>query len=516
MKLRSVVAWSIFIGWLTIVGVHVKREYFVPEAERLAEGARRLAPGSYYYVVRLNGRAIGTATTQFIEMPDSVPPGYLLTDDLLLDVPAMDAVHRAVTQSRIRLDTSLRMTEFTFRLGSRIGDFHVAGTAKPDSSLDLVVNAGGGTQRARVPITGGGAILDGAIGPRLAAAGRLRVGEAATVRTFDPSALETRDVTIRVTAVDTLIVPDSADVVDGLWRTTVWDTIPVWRLEQDIGSVSMASWVDEDGLVVRAESPLGFAIERTTYEMARQEWVDARGDPTMTAGYGSLIESTAIASNVNLHGIETRPDLSVRLRGVDLSGFDLSGGRQTLTGDTLTVTAESLREIAGGGYTLPYRGTSAEALAELGATPLIQSDDRRIRERAESILGEVTDPVEAARKLNGWVFSSVRKEITPSIPSAIQVLRALRGDCNEHTVLFVALARSVGLPARTAIGLVSIEGRFYYHAWPEVWLADRWVAMDPTLGQFPADASHLRFLVGGLARQVELIRLIGRLEIEAI
>jgi transglutaminase-like putative cysteine protease len=367
-----------------------------------------------------------------------------------------------------------------------------------------------------VPITGGGAILDGAIGPRLAAAGRLRVGEAATVRTFDPSALETRDVTIRVTAVDTLIVPDSADVVDGVWRTTVWDTIPVWRLEQDIGSVSMASWVDEDGLVVRAESPLGFAIERTTYEMARQEWVDARGDPTMTAGYGSLIESTAIASNVNLYGIESRPDLSVRLRGVDLSGFDLSGGRQSLTGDTLTVTGESLQDIAGGGYTLPYRGTSAEALAELGATPLIQSDDRRIGERAASILGDVTDPVEAARRLNGWVFSSVRKEITPSIPSAVQVLRALRGDCNEHTVLFVALARSVGLPARTAIGLVSIEERFYYHAWPEVWLADRWVAMDPTLGQFPADASHLRFLVGGLARQVELIRLIGRLEIEAI
>jgi transglutaminase-like putative cysteine protease len=113
------------------------------------------------------------------------------------------------------------------------------------------------------------------------------------------------------------------------------------------------------------------------------------------------------------------------------------------------------------------------------------------------------------------VYSSVRKEITPSIPSAVQVLRALRGDCNEHTVLYVALARSVGLPARTAIGLVNVEGRFYYHAWPEVWLADRWVAMDPTLGQYPADASHLRFLVGGLARQVELIRLIGRLEIEA-
>ena len=38
--------------------------------------------------------------------------------------------------------------------------------------------------------------------------------------------------------------------------------------------------------------------------------------------------------------------------------------------------------------------------------------------------------------------------------------------------------------------------------------------MDPTFGQAPADASHLRFLIGDLARQVELIRLIGRLRLE--
>jgi hypothetical protein len=40
--------------------------------------------------------------------------------------------------------------------------------------------------------------------------------------------------------------------------------------------------------------------------------------------------------------------------------------------------------------------------------------------------------------------------------------------------------------------------------------------VDPTFGQFPADASHLRFVVGGLARQVELIRLIGRLQLTVV
>ena len=101
------------------------------------------------------------------------------------------------------------------------------------------------------------------------------------------------------------------------------------------------------------------------------------------------------------------------------------------------------------------------------------------------------------------------------MPSAVQVLESGQGDCNEHTVLYVALARSLGLPTRTAVGLAYVNGAFYYHAWPEVWLGD-WVAVDPTFGQSPADAGHIRFIVGGLAQQVEIVRLIGQLEIEVL
>ena len=74
-------------------------------------------------------------------------------------------------------------------------------------------------------------------------------------------------------------------------------------------------------------------------------------------------------------------------------------------------------------------------------------------------------------------------------------------------------ARAVGLPARSAAGLLLVDGRFYYHAWAEVYLGD-WVAVDPTFGQVPADAARVRFSSGGLARQVELTRLIARLKLE--
>ena len=151
--------------------------------------------------------------------------------------------------------------------------------------------------------------------------------------------------------------------------------------------------------------------------------------------------------------------------------------------------------------------------------PLLQSDDPRIVSAARGTTAWRSvwrhQPMRVAQALMNSVYTMLEKEITISVPSAVQVLEARRGDCNEHTVLYVAMARALGLPARTAVGLVYVDGSFFYHAWPEVWLG-QWVAVDPTFGQFPADAAHIRFVIGGLAQQVEIVRLIGRLEIEIL
>jgi hypothetical protein len=151
--------------------------------------------------------------------------------------------------------------------------------------------------------------------------------------------------------------------------------------------------------------------------------------------------------------------------------------------------------------------------------PLIQSDDERIIRHARQITDRRMvwrqDPKEVASQLTTSVFAMLEKRITFSVPNAVQVLETLQGDCNEHTVLYVALARSLGLPARTAVGLVYLNGSFFYHAWPEVWLGE-WVAVDPTFGQYPADAAHIRFVIGGLAQQIEIVRLIGNLDIEVL
>ena len=89
------------------------------------------------------------------------------------------------------------------------------------------------------------------------------------------------------------------------------------------------------------------------------------------------------------------------------------------------------------------------------------------------------------------------------------------GDCNEHAVLFAALARAAGIPTRIEAGLVYLNGRFYYHAWNAVYL-DRWVTVDALMNQFPADATHIRFTVGGLDRQMDLMGAIGNVNLEIV
>ena len=505
MKSRRVIGVSVLAIWLGMVAWHVRREYWVPEAARLAAGARMLAPGTHWFVIRMGDVPIGLAQSRL----DTLPQGYVFNDEMTMDVPALGQVQRATARTRIDLGPSLDLQGFEFELDSRIGEFQVRGRVRDDSTLAVTMDAGSGPQESVMNV-GAGLLLDAALSLRMAASGALEEGNEFTARIFDPSSMSEREVVVSVGARETMIVTDSARLENGRWIPTLLDTVPVFRVEQRFGGVTISNWIDEDGQIVRAESPLGFTIERMYYELARQEWEGGQS-AELALGYGALIEGTAISSNVDVTRVAEQPQLRVRLGGVELEGFDLEGGRQSLRGDTLTVTRESVTRAP---YTLPYSDGGAVA-GELESTPLIQSNHPRIIEQARRIAAGSTDPAIVAQRLTDWVYGELEKDVTLSVPSALQVLEARSGDCNEHTVLYVALARALGLPTRTAVGLVHIRGSFYYHAWPEVWLGE-WVAADPTLGQYPADASHLRFLIGGLARQVELIRLIGRLQLEVI
>jgi hypothetical protein len=400
------------------------------------------------------------------------------------------------------------MRDFSFALDSEVGRYEATGSVEGDTLLRLDLVTGGSrqsmTHRLSQP-----PVFAAVLPIRVAMGSGMEVGERLRFPVFDPSSLSTRTVEVRVAEHDTLMVPDSAslDPETGRWAPAHFDSVPAWRIAELYGGVQIESWIDADGRIIRASSPLGFSMERTEYELARQAQEDAR---TLTGSPldEDVILSTAVQSNVDLGEVVNHRELRFLLSGVDLSGFQLDGGRQTLLGDTLIVRQEVWGSIEADYEQLPYPRMDLNEY--LQPEPLIQSDDERIIQTAESLVNWRfmwdKDPKRVARVLTVEINRMLEKRVTFSIPNAAQVLESGQGDCNEHTVLFVAMARALGLPARTAVGLVYVNGSFFYHAWPEVWIGE-WVAVDPTFGQYPADAAHLRFVVGGLAQQVEIVRL---------
>jgi transglutaminase-like putative cysteine protease len=135
--------------------------------------------------------------------------------------------------------------------------------------------------------------------------------------------------------------------------------------------------------------------------------------------------------------------------------------------------------------------------------------------QARAIVAQRQTPWEKALAIYEWVHRNVAKEMTISLPSALDVLHTLKGDCNEHTYLSVALARAAGLPAKIVVGIVYHEGAFYYHAWPSIY-AGRWIEMDPTWGQPTVDATHLALVEGEKDQQVQIIKVLGQLKIQVI
>jgi hypothetical protein len=508
---RRTIAATIILVWLGALGWLVKREYLRPHSDLLADAALRVPPGATYFTLELGGQQVGFASN----MVDTLPDKIQVQDVMLLEIPALGTVQRVEARTEAVLTRTLQLRSFQAVMRGDEIRFGARGIVSGDTLLTVTVETADSRHTVEVPLERD-IVLPALLPLHLVFGAEPQVGETYAIRLFDPLILRERDIDVTVIAESTLIVPDSAafDSATSRWIPARWDTLRAWRIAQNVSGVALRSWIDELGQVIEAESPVGFSMRRTAFEIAFENF-QRHGDASGVelALRGDIIRQTAIASNAPLRTSDL-DELRIRLSGVQLDGFDLSGGRQVLRGDTLIVKRESDDQLSPDPERFsPER--SRELADYLQPELLVQSRDARIRAQTRQIIGRNRNPVRIAELLNAWVHENIEKRITLSVPSALEVLDSRRGDCNEHTVLYVALARAAGIPTRTAAGLVYVDGQFYYHAWPEVYL-NGWVAVDPTFGQFPADAAHLRFTTGGLARQVELLRLIGRLDLDVV
>lgn len=124
---------------------------------------------------------------------------------------------------------------------------------------------------------------------------------------------------------------------------------------------------------------------------------------------------------------------------------------------------------------------------------------------------------ELAQALADWTAHYLEDTVDDS-GSALAALEKKKGNCQSHAKLYTALARASGIATRFVSGLVSQDGKgFLYHSWAESWLDGRWVAVDPTFGQLPADPTHLALLEGHTpAELAPLVGMIGTIRVSVL
>ena len=252
-----------------------------------------------------------------------------------------------------------------------------------------------------------------------------------------------------------------------------------------MNGITMKAWIDTDGVNYKTEVPmmgLSMITTKTDKETALGgiEEVDVvLKTRILPSGKRPTLGANNFEADVKLiTGNITDAIMSTSQQKLALNGEH--SGRLSI--QVPTVVAEECPD-------LPIQGAEDKFL---GASAYIQTDAPAIRAKAEEVLEGEVNSWRAAKKLCKWVHTSMSdKKMSGGFGSSLTALETLSGDCTEHTVLFIALARAAGIPARICSGIAFAKDAFYYHFWPEVYVG-RWVQMDPTWGQNIADANHIQ------------------------
>lgn len=170
----------------------------------------------------------------------------------------------------------------------------------------------------------------------------------------------------------------------------------------------------------------------------------------------------------------------------------------THTGDEVPPWIAAMPSVLTSDWGTPPIADPDDVMHASAATVSHPADDPDLIALAERAVAGLADDAERAAALAGFVHGHLRYRDTDHAGGVLDTMRRRVGDCTEFADFYTTLARAVGLPARTVVGLAYREepgegaGAFALHAWNEVAVEGVWRGVDPTWNQDSADLTHLR------------------------
>lgn len=286
--------------------------------------------------------------------------------------------------------------------------------------------------------------------------------------------------------------------------------------------VVVDEWWDEEGAVIKTSTNL-MGRKRETFRTTAERANDAKSPGTEAA---LLLEKASVA-DINLPNPCRLDSILFRFEARDRN-IGLPAGiddvrQKTIQSDGRSATV-LVRALNPSGYQQrPLKDPPEDIAPYLAPNPVIESDDGAIVAAARQAAGKEKDSWRAAQLLERFVFEHIAdKKFETGFASAAEALESGTGDSTEHAVLLAALCRSLGIPARVAMGYKYLGGIFGGHMWTEVWIHGHWYALDGVSGRGRVDPSLIRFTASSLNEGelgesfVSAVRGLGNLDIEIL
>ncbi|MEI6807203.1 MAG: transglutaminase-like domain-containing protein [bacterium] len=489
----------ILVAWFCTTAWFVRFEAFPGYFTHSLNGYRDIIPQGIvvkdtWMRLLLKNSPVGYSHSRIETDDDNAISRYRVENLLMLNLNLMGMRESITVSTDVRLDVLYRLTSFRMAALSRHSSTIVHGRRSTGNTFDVTVDAGGAKDRRSLSIPDDVVVYSPGMDLAMS---RMKPGESMTTRTLEPLTLSPTLVTIRALPRETIEFRGG--------KTNV----AVFAVEY-MGSSSQ-SWIGDNSTILRAETLLkDLVVEACGAE-------EAMASVSTGADAEDLLNALAVHPNVAVTNPRECTLLKLRVRGVSSKSSGILSNRQTIEDEAdgaflLTVRA------AGIPATVAAVPPGPERMKDyLGSSPFIQATEPDIVKLATSLTAGKTNVMDSAIAICNWVYKNIEKVASPGVPSAAEVLRTRRGDCNEHTYLFVALARAAGIPASVKIGLAYSEAyeAFCYHAWPAVYAGD-WIEMDPTFGQTAVDAAHIALIEGEFAEQFALAQMVGRLNVTVL
>ena len=485
MSFSRFIWWILYAVWgvmlaLLFIGSDDQSGGGLSAPEELHERVE-LAPESRWMGVYLQGHKAGYTHTEIEPLDNG---GYEIREFSRLAGSMMGVGQQMRLRMIVITDSTLALSSFEGRLEAGQASTRFSGHIR-DRVLSIQMTVGGKkTERflaAPEPI-----YLSQAIKPLLQA-GRLVEGDSLKLAGFDPLSLQMQD-----------LIVTGADLQEHvLWNKKITARKLTTRLAGLVGQL----YVDEEGNTIAETGPMG--LEMRAEEMDEALKIDREG------GEVDFLAIYSVKPSGNLRAPRTVTKARYRISGVNPETLSSASGRQQVLeheDGVIEVTHEPVKTVA----------FSEEYSRFISDAPFIESRDHYIRQAAERAVQGAETLSDSLNQLTQWVFHTVKKRPSAGIPSALAVLKSREGDCNEHSVLFTALARSLGIPTRIELGVVYQGKRFFYHAWPACYVNGRWVETDPTFGQNRADAARIAMAAGDMTDAIKLAGIVGKIKIEII